>query len=61
MITLKEQFKNDTKTKILKLRRITGEFIANLPVEEAIAKYGDWIYSHGYSDSFTEVMVWVLE
>jgi hypothetical protein len=60
MQTLKESFKDNTRTKTLRLIRMTGEFIARLPIEEALEKYGDWIYCNGYSESFTEVSVWIL-
>ena len=59
MQTLKESFKGDTRTKTLRLYHTTGERIARLPIEEAIQQYGDWIWSCGYSESFTEVSVWI--
>ena len=59
MQTLREAFEDNTRTKTLRLIRTTGEFIERLPIEEAIQKYGDCIYSCGYSESFTEVSVWI--
>lgn len=59
MQTLREQFTDDTRTKTLRLYNTTGERIARLPIEEALEQYGDWIYSCGYSESFTEVSVWI--
>ena len=60
METLREAFKDNTRTKTLRLIRMTGEFIARLPIEEALEKYGDWIYRNAYSESFTEISVWIL-
>ena len=60
MKTLREEFKDNTRTKTLRLIRMTGEFIARLPIEEALEKYGDWIYCNAYSESFTEISVWIL-
>ena len=59
--TLKQAFEGNTRTKTLRLIRTTGEFVARLPIEEAMAQYGDWIYSSAYSDSFTEVSVWIRD
>ena len=58
--TLKQAFEGNTRTKTLRLIHTTGEFIARLPIEEAMAQYGDWLYSNAYSESFTEVSVWIL-
>jgi hypothetical protein len=60
METLRESFKNNTRTKTLRLITSRGDFIARLPIEEALEQYGDWIYCNGYSESFTEVSVWIL-
>ena len=60
MQTLKQAFENNARTKTLRLIRSSGEFIARLPIEEAMAQYGDWIYSSAYSESFTEVSVWIM-
>jgi hypothetical protein len=59
MQTLREQFTDDTRTKTLRLYHTTGEFIARLPIEEVLAQYGDWLYWNAYSESFTEVSVWI--
>lgn len=61
METLRESFKNNTRTKTLRLITSRGDFIARLPIEEALEQYGDWIYCNGYSESFTEVSVWILD
>lgn len=61
MKTLREAFKDNTRTKTLRLiRSFTGEFIARLPIEEALEQYGNWTYSNGYSESFTELSVWIF-
>lgn len=59
MQTLREQFIDDTRTKTLRLYHTTGERIAILSIEEALTQYGDWLYWNAYSDSFTEVSVWI--
>lgn len=59
MQTLKEHFEGNTRTKTLRLITSMGDFIARLPIEEALEQYGDWIYRNGYSESFTEVSVWI--
>ena len=61
METLRESFKNNTRTKTLRLITSRGDFIARLPIEEALEQYGDWIYCNGYSESFTEISVWILD
>lgn len=43
----------------VRLIRTTGEFIERCSTEKAIRKYGDWIYSSGYSESHTEVSLWI--
>ena len=60
METLKEAFKNNTRTKTLRLITSRGNFIARLSIEEALEQYGDWIYCNAYSESFTEISVWIL-
>ena len=60
MQTLKEAFEGNTRTKTLRLIRANGQHITTLPIDEAIQQYGDWIYCNGYSESFTEVSVWIL-
>lgn len=61
MQTLREQFDGNTRTKTLRLIRSTGEFIARLPIEEALRQYGNWTYRCAYSESFTEVSVWISD
>lgn len=61
MQTLRENFEGNTRTKTLRLIRSTGEFMERLPIEEALEKYGDWTYRNGYSESFTEVSVWISD
>lgn len=60
MQTLREFFEDDTRTKTLRMFQVTGERIARLPIEEALEQYGDWMYSNGYSESFTETSVWIF-
>jgi hypothetical protein len=43
----------------VRLYRTTGEWLGNYEVEEAIQKYGDWLYSSAYSESCNEVSVWI--
>ena len=59
MQTLREVFDNNTRTQTLRLYHTTVERIARLPIEEAIEQYGDWDFCNGYSESFTEVSVWI--
>jgi hypothetical protein len=61
MQTLREAFKDDVSTKTLRLISTRGIFIAQLPIEEALERYGDWFYHNAYSDSFTKVSVWILK
>ena len=61
MQTLKESFEGSARAKTLRLiEKFSGRFIARLPIEEALEQYGDWIYSNGYSESFTEISVWIF-
>lgn len=61
MKTLKESL-DELPSRITTVRLIhtTGEFIERCNVREAIQKYGDWIYSSGYSESFSEVSLWII-
>ena len=60
MKTLKESLEElPRRIKTVRLIRTTGDFIERCSIEEAEQKYGDWIYSSGYSESFTEVSVWI--
>lgn len=61
MQTLRQAFEGNTRTKTLRLIHSTGEFIERLPIEEAFQKYGDWAYRNAYSESFTEVSVWISD
>jgi hypothetical protein len=47
------------RIKTVRLIHTTGDFIERCSVEEAIRKYGDWIYSSGYSEGFSEVSLWI--
>ena len=60
MQTLKESLDElPDRITTVRLIRTTGEFIERCSVEEAAQKYGDWIYSSGYSESFSEVSLWI--
>ena len=61
MQTLREAFEGETRTKTLRLYHTTGERIARLPIEEAMEQYGDWMCFNAYSESFTEVSVWISD
>ena len=60
MQTLKESLDElPDRITTVRLVRTTGEFIERCSVEEAAQKYGDWIYSSGYSESHSEVSMWI--
>ena len=60
METVKESLdKLPDRIKTVRLIRTTGDFIEKCGVEEAAQKYGDWEYSCGYSESHTEVSLWI--
>lgn len=60
MKTLKEALDElPDRIKTVRLIRTTGEFIEKCNVEEASHKYGDWIYNSGYSESYSEVSLWI--
>lgn len=60
MQTLRESLEElPERIKTVRLIRTTGDFIERCGVEEAKQKYGDWIYSSGYSESHTEVSLWI--
>lgn len=61
MKTLREEFADNTRIKTLRLIRSSGEFIARLPIDEAMQQYGDWVYRYSYTESFTEVSVWISD
>ena len=48
----------DRITKV-RLYTIRGVWVGNYSREDAIQKYGDMIYSTGYSESFTTVSLWI--
>lgn len=58
--TLRQAFEGDTRTKTIRLIRTNGERIARLPIEEALEKYGECLYSCAYSESYDEVSVWII-
>ena len=60
MQTLRESFQDDVRTETLRLYRTTGDFVARLPIDEALERYGEWIYTGAYSESCTEVSVWIM-
>ena len=60
MKTLMEAFEGDTRTKTIRLIRTNGERIARIPIEEALEKYGECLYSCAYSESYDEVSVWII-
>lgn len=60
MKTLMEAFEGDTRTKTVRLIRTNGERIARIPIEEALKKYGECLYSCAYSESYDEVSVWII-
>ena len=47
------------RIKTVRLISTTGEFIERCDVTEAVQKYGHWTYSSGYSESHTEVSLWI--
>ncbi len=60
MKTLKESLDElPDRITTVRLIRTTGEFIERCSVEEAAQKYGDWVYSSGYSESHNEVSLWI--
>lgn len=60
MKTLKESLDElPERIKTVRLIRTTGDFIERCSVEEAAQKYGNWEYSSGYSESFSEVSLWI--
>ena len=60
MQTLKESLEElPDRIATVRLIRTTGEFIERCSVEEASRKYGNWIYSSGYSESYSEVSLWI--
>lgn len=48
------------RIRAVRLIHTTRDFIERCSVEEAVQKYGDWIYSSGYSESFSEVSLWII-
>lgn len=61
MQTLREAIEELPK-RITKVRLYTtqGVWLGNYSLDEAIQKYGDSLYSSGYSESFTEISLWIL-
>lgn len=60
MQTLRESLEElPERIKTVRLIRTTGDFIERCGIEEAKQKYGDWTYSSGYSESHTEVSLWI--
>ena len=61
MQTLKEALEElPSRITIVRLIRITGELIERCSVTEAMQKYGDMLYSSGYSESHNEVSLWAM-
>ena len=59
MKTLKESIEETSRITKVRLYRTTGEWLGNYDAKEAVQKYGDWIYSSGYSESHNEVSLWI--
>jgi hypothetical protein len=59
MKTLKESIQESPRITKVRLYKTTGEWLGNYDIEEAIQKYGDWLYSSAYSESNTEVSIWI--
>lgn len=60
MQTLKESLDElPDRITTVRLIRTTGEFIERCGVKEAAQKYGDWMYSSGYSEGYNEVSLWI--
>lgn len=60
MKTVKQSIEElSERIKTVRLIHTTGEFIEICSVEEAVQKYGDWMYSSGYSECFSEVSLWI--
>lgn len=60
MKTLKEALEElPERITTVRLIKISGEFIERCDLETAMKKYGHMKYSSGYSESHTEVSLWV--
>jgi hypothetical protein len=59
MKTLKESLEESPRITNVRLYNTVGVWLGNYNIEEAVQKYGDWIYSKGYSESFDEVSMWI--
>ena len=60
MKTLKQALEElPSRITTVRLIRITGEFIERCSVAEAMQKYGDRLYSSGYSEGFHKVSLWI--
>lgn len=59
MKTLKESLEESPRITKVRLHKTTGEWLGNYDVGEAIQKYGDWLYSSGYSEGYNEVSLWI--
>lgn len=43
----------------IRLHKANGAWIGIFSRDDAIKKYGDLKYSSGYSESFTEISIWI--
>ena len=60
MKTVKESLDElPNRIKTVRLIRATGGFIERCSVTEAIQKYGNWTYHSGYSESHSEISIWI--
>ena len=61
MQTLKEAIEELPKRITnVRLYDTQGVYLGNYSTDEAVQKYGDWHYHSGYSESFTEISLWIL-
>lgn len=57
-----EQWCSDLSPRIktLYLHEITGQIIGKLSVDDAIAEYGDHEVTNSYTDSASQISVWIM-
>lgn len=60
METLREHMQNDTRTKVIRLIKMTGQHIETGDRTYIVEKYGDRIYHGGYSEGEGKVDIWVI-
>ena len=47
------------RIKTIRIYNFQGEYLGTYDTNNVVEKYGDWNYHSGYSESFSEISMWI--